>query len=56
MDLEEMDDIIGTPVNLIESYKGWGFGHIVGLCGDKYIIQLSNGKEIVAYRDEFVIL
>lgn len=53
---EEMTEMIGAYVNLIEPYKGWDFGTIVADYGRDYVVRLSNGKEVVVERDEIVIL
>lgn len=52
---EETTEIIGAHCTLSEDYKGYTDGQIVGDFGTKVVVRLSNGKEIVAYRDEVVI-
>lgn len=53
---EEISEMIGAYVNLIEPYMGWDFGTIVADFGREYVVRLSNGKEVVVERDEIVIL
>lgn len=52
---EEPSDIIGLPCTLLTPYKGYTEGTIVGDYGNKVVVRLTSGKEIVEYRDEVII-
>lgn len=52
---EEMSDIIGSPCSLLEPYKGYSEGTVVGDYGIEIVVRLDNGKEVVEYRDEVII-
>lgn len=52
---EEMSDIIGSPCSLINPYKGYTEGTVVGDYGNEIVVRLNNGKEVVEYRDEVII-
>lgn len=52
---EEASDIIGLPCTLLNPYKGYTDGTIVGDFGIQIIVRLTSGKEIVEYRDEVII-
>lgn len=49
---EEMSDIIGSPCSLLNPYKGYTEGMVVGDYGNEIVVRLDNGKEVVEYRDE----
>lgn len=53
---DEPSEIIGAYCTLQEDYNGYSDGQIVGDLGIELIIRLTNGKEIVAYRDEVFIV
>ena len=36
-------------------YKGYSEGTVVGDFGNKIVVRLSSGKEVVEYRDEVII-
>jgi len=52
---EEESEIIGLSCTLLTPYKGYTEGTIVGDYGNKIIVRLTSGKEIVEYRDEVII-
>ena len=52
---EEMSDIIGSPCSLLNPYKGYTEGTVVGDFGNEIVVRLDNGKEVVEYRDEVTI-
>lgn len=53
---DEPSEIIGAYCTLQEDYNGYSDGQVVGDLGIELIIRLTNGKEIVAYRDEVFIV
>ena len=52
---EEPTDIIGLHCTLLEAYKGYREGTIVGDYGNTIVVRLESGKEISEYRDEVII-
>lgn len=52
---EELSDIIGKSCTLLNPYKGYTEGTVVGDYGDRIIVSLTSGKEISEYRDEVII-
>lgn len=54
-DIEEQSDIIGKSCTLLNPYKGYTEGTIVGDYGDRIIVSLTSGKEISEYLDEVII-
>lgn len=52
---EEECEIIGAHCTLLTPYKGYTEGTVVGDFGNKIVVRLSNGKEVVEYRDEVII-
>lgn len=48
----EETGIIGAHCTLIEPYKGYTEGTVIGDYGIKLLIRLTNGKELSVYRDE----
>ena len=52
---EEKSDIIGSPCSLMNPYKGYTEGTIVGDYGNTVVVRLTSGKEIVEFRDEVII-
>lgn len=52
---EEMSEIIGSHCSLLNPYKGYTEGTVVGDYGNKIVVCLDNGKEVVEYRDEVII-
>lgn len=48
-------EIIGLSCTLLIPYKGYTEGIIVGDFGNKIVVRLINGKEIIEYRDEVII-
>lgn len=53
--LEEATEIIGAHCGLLIPYEGYEGGTVVGDFGNKIVVRLINGKEIVKYRDEIII-
>ena len=49
------DRIIGAHCTLLTPYKGYSEGTVVGDFGNKIVVRLSSGKEVVEYRDEVII-
>lgn len=54
-DLEDMTGIVGCCCTLLTPYKGYTEGTVIGDYGNEVLIQLTNGKELVEYRDEVII-
>ena len=54
-DIEEKSEIIGCTCSLLTPYKGYTEGEIVGDYGNEIVVRLTNGKEVVEYRDEVLI-
>lgn len=52
---EEDSDIIGSSCTLLNPYKGYMEGTIVGDYGNTIVVRLESGKEISEYRDEVII-
>jgi len=52
---EEPTEVIGTSCSLLEEYKGYTEGRVVGDFGTSLVVQLTNGKEIVVDRNELLI-
>lgn len=52
---DESTEIIGSYCSLIVPYRGYSDGTVVGDYGIELVVRLTNGKEIVVYRDEVVI-
>ena len=52
---EENSEIIGAHCTLLTPYKGYSEGTVVGDFGNKIVVRLSSGKEVVEYRDEVII-
>ena len=52
---EQDTDIIGCSCTLLTPYKGYTEGEVVGDYGNEIVVRLTNGKEVVEYRDEVLI-
>ena len=52
---EENSEIIGAHCTLLTPSKGYSEGTVVGDFGNKIVVRLSSGKEVVEYRDEVII-
>ena len=52
---EESTEIIGSYCSLVVPYRGYSDGTVVGDYGIELVVRLTNGKEIVVYRDEVII-
>ena len=48
-------DIIGLSCTLLNPYKGYMEGTIVGDYGNTIVVRLESGKEISVFRDEIII-
>ena len=53
---EEDTEIIGAHCTLLEPYSGYTEGQIVADYGIQLVVRITSGAEIVAYRDEVIIL
>ena len=49
---EQDTDIIGCLCTLLTPYKGHTEGEVMGDYGNEIVVRLTNGKEVVEYRDE----
>lgn len=52
---EEPTEIIGSYCSLVVPYRGYSDGTVVGDLGIELVVRLTNGKEIVVYRNEVII-
>lgn len=52
---EQITEIIGCPCTLLNPCKGYTEGEVVGDYGYEIVVRLTNGKEIVEYRDDVLI-
>jgi len=52
---EELTKIVGAYCSLIVPYRGYTEGTVVSDCGNELVVRLTNGKEIVTYRDEVIV-
>ena len=55
---EQDTDIISEFLSLctlLTPYKGHTEGEVVGDYGNEIVVRLTNGKEVVEYRDEVLI-
>jgi hypothetical protein len=52
---EELTEIIGAYCSLVSAYRGYTEGTIVADYGNELVVRLTNGKEIVAYKDEVIV-
>ena len=52
---EELTEIVGAYCSLIVPYRGYTEGTVVSDCGNELVVRLTNGKEIVACRDEVIV-
>lgn len=53
---EEKTEIIGSHCTLLEPYRGYTEGQIVADYGIQLLVRIISGAEIVANRDEVIIL
>lgn len=53
---EEQTELIGVHCTLLEPYRGYTEGQIVADYGIQLLVRIISGAEIVAYRDEVIIL
>lgn len=53
--MEELTEVIGAYCSLIVPYRGYTEGTVVGDYGNELVVRLTNGKEIVACRDEVIV-
>ena len=52
---EELTKIVGAYCSLIVLYRGYTEGTVVSDYGNELVVRLTNGKEIVTYRDEVIV-
>lgn len=52
---EQDTDIIGCLCTLLTPYKGHTEGEVVGDYGNEIVVRLTNGKEVVEYREGVLI-
>lgn len=52
---EQETNIIGCSCTLLTPYRGHTEGEVVGDYGNEIVIRLTNGKEVVEYRNEVII-
>ena len=52
---EELTKIVGAYCSLIVPYRVYTEGTVVGDYGNELVVRLTNGKEIVAYRNEVIV-
>ena len=52
---EQDTDIIGCLCKFLTPYKGHTEGEVVEDYGNEIVVRLTNGKEVVEYRDEVLI-
>lgn len=52
---EQDTDIIWCLCTLLTPYKGHTEGEVVEDYGNEIVVRLTNGKEVVEYRDEVLI-
>lgn len=52
---EELTEIVGAYCSLIVPYRGYTEGTIVSDYGTELVVRLTNGKGIVAYKDEVIV-
>lgn len=52
---EQASDIIGCFCTLLNPYKGYSDGEVVGDYGNDIVVRLTNGKEVVEHRDDVII-
>lgn len=53
---EEPSEIIGEYCTLLEDYKGYDTGEVVGNYDYQLVVKVSSGAEIMVYRDEVILL
>ncbi|MDD3507538.1 MAG: ribonuclease P [Parabacteroides sp.] len=53
---EEASDIVGEYCTLLEDYKGYTTGEVVGDYGCQLVVKVTSGAEITVYRDEVILL
>ena len=52
----ENSEIIGCICSLLTPVSGCGEGVVVEDYGTEVLVRLSNGKEVVEYRDEIMLI
>ena len=52
----ENSDIVGCSCSLLMPVSGYGEGVVVEDYGTEVLVRLSNGKEVVEYRDEIMLI
>ena len=46
------DSIVGNCCTLLNPYNGYTEGRVIEDCGIEIVVLLTNGKEVIEYRDE----
>ena len=49
-------EIVGCSCSLLMPVSGYGEGVVVEDYGTEVLVRLSNGKEVVEYRDEIMLI
>ena len=49
-------EIVGFSCSLLMPISGYGEGVVVEDYGTEVLVRLSNGKEVVEYRDEIMLI
>ena len=52
----ENSEIVGCSCSLLMPISGYGEGVVVEDYGTEVLVRLSNGKEVVEYRDEIMLI
>ena len=52
---EELTEIIGAYCSLVVPYRGYTERTVVSDYGNELVVRLTNGKEIIAYKDEVIV-
>ena len=52
----ENSEIVGCSCSLLMPVSGYGEGVVVEDYGTEVLVRLSNGKEVVEYRDEIMLI
>ena len=52
----ENSDIVGCSCSLLMPISGYGEGVVVEDYGTEVLVRLTNGKEVVEYRDDIMLI
>lgn len=55
METEEFDDMVGCFCTLLYPRAGQTEGTIIEDLGYEVVVQLTNGKEVIEYKDDVVV-